>query len=176
MNVKKLSLLLGLTVLMASSVTYASIPLTTPAGSSTDTVNRGYVALKWSLGGSFTPEAVVGFRHARVDDNGDTDGEDISYSFNLIGGFQAGKLRAKYFNGNENAQGELGGGYDFANGIFAGVGIKAPYLTIGVDYQYLKDTPWLPYFMVDTIDKYDKPEKTCPTNTKLIGKTCQLVP
>ena len=135
-------------------------------------------ALKWSLGDGFTPAVVVGYRHARVNDNGDTDGEDVSFSFNLLGGFQAGKLRAKYFNGGESTQNEIGGGYDFANGIFAGVGVKAPYSNIGVDFHFSKDAPWQPYFMLDTLKKYDKPQQTfsCPANFTLNGNTCNFVP
>ncbi|NOU40876.1 MAG: hypothetical protein HOO85_06330 [Methylotenera sp.] len=147
----------------------------TPTQTSESSIHNSiYAALKWTFGESFKPEAVVGLRHAKVDSNGDTDGSDISISTKFIGGFELGKLRAKYFNGNETIQGEIGGGYDFVKGIFAGVGVKAPYSNIGVDYQYSNENHWLPYFMLDTLKKYDKPHQTltCPANNTLNGNTC----
>ena len=63
--------------------------------------NRGYVGLKWTLDEGVKPQAVVGFRHDSIKANGDTDGEDLSISAKFFDGFQWGKLRAKYFNGNE---------------------------------------------------------------------------
>ena len=102
--------------------------VTTNGGSLT--TNRAYAGLKWTLNESIKPQAVFGFRHARTESNGDTDGGDISISAKFIDGFQLGKLRAKYFNGKENVQGEVGGGFDFTKGIFAGAGIHAPYSLI----------------------------------------------
>ena len=77
--------------------------VTTNGGSLT--TNRAYAGLKWTLNEGIKPQAVFGFRHARTESNGDTDGGDISISAKFIDGFQLGKLRAKYFNGKEQVQG-----------------------------------------------------------------------
>jgi hypothetical protein len=163
--IKKLPLVLGFAALLPASVAFAGL-LTAPAtpttmvsgsGSSTDTVNRGYAGLKWTLGEGLTPAVVVGYRHARVQSNGDTQGGDVSFSLNLVDGVHPGKLRAKYFNGQENVQGEVGGGYDFTKGIFAGMGVQGPYTNLGVDYLFTAGSSWEPYFMLNTLKKYDKP-------------------
>ena len=125
--------------------------------SQTNTDNRAYAGLKWTLNEGIKPQAVIGFRHAKTESNGDTDGGDISISAKFIDGFQLGKLRAKYFNGKENTQGEVGAGYDFMNGLFAGVGVHAPYSNIGVDLLPTAKDKIEPYFQLDTIKRIDKP-------------------
>ena len=139
MQIKKIFLLISF--LIASSLSQSSYAGCMPglydlvpgASGSPLTTNRVYAGLKWTLNEGIKPQAVVGYRHAKTESNGDTDGGDVSISAKFIDGFQLGKLRAKYFNGKENAQGEVGGGYDFTKGIFAGIGINAPYSLIGLD-------------------------------------------
>jgi len=184
MNIKKLTFLLGFAALLPASAAFAgSIPpptlpptvtTTGVAGSTTDTVNRGYAGLKWTLGEGLVPAVVVGYRHARVESGGDTQGGDVSFSFNLLGGIHPGKLRAKYFNGQENLQGEVGAGFDFTKGLFAGVSAQGPYTNLGVDYLFTAGAPWEPYIMLNTLQKYDKPQggttkttKSCPTDYTL---------
>lgn len=178
MSIKKLSLMLGLVALLPTSIAFAgNIPPPIPppipptitttgiAGSNTDTVNRGYAGLKWTLGEGLTPAVVVGYRHARVESNGDTQGGDVSFSFNLLNGFQPGKLRAKYFNGQENLQGEVGAGYDFTKGIFAGVSAQGPHINLGADYLFNAAAPFEPYLMLNTLREYDKPRGGSTTTT-----------
>jgi hypothetical protein len=119
--------------------------------------NSVYAALKWTFGEGIKPEALIGFRHAKTVSNGDTDGGDLSISAKFIDGFQIGKLRGKYFNGNENAQGEIGGGYDFSKGLFAGVGVHAPYSSLGIDFLPLAGYRFEPFIQIDTIGRYRKP-------------------
>ena len=126
--------------------------------------NRAYAGLKWTLSGGIKPEAVLGFRHANISSNGDTDGGDISISAKFMDGIQPGQLRAKYFNGKEDVQGELGGGYDFTQGIFGGVGIHAPYSNVGLDLFPNAQTKFDPYIQLDTIKGNNKPNLRCPTN------------
>ncbi len=127
----------------------------TASGTLTD--NRVYAGLKWTLNEGIKPQAVVGYRHARTESNGDTDGGDLSISAKIIDGFQLGKLRAKYFNGKEDVQGEVGAGYDFTKGIFAGVGVHAPYSLIGLDlHPFINDNKLEPYIQIDTNKKYKK--------------------
>ena len=145
--------------------------ITSPSTSTTD--NHVYAGLKWTLGESMTPKAVVGFNHARIDSNGDTDGADISFSFGFVNGLQADTLRAKYFDGQESLQGEVGAGFDFTHGFFVGLGAKAPFINIGADYIFTSNPRWQPYFILDTQKKHDKPKKrqslTCPPNSTLIN-------
>ena len=154
----------------AGKGTYDLIPGTTGA-SLTD--NRVYAGLKWTLNEGIKPQAVVGFRHARTESNGNTDGGDISISARIIDGFQLGKLRAKYFDGKEKVQGEVGGGFDFTKGLFAGIGVHAPYSLIGLDlHPFNNENKLEPYIQIDTIKKYKKnhysPE-VCTLNAESMG-------
>lgn len=102
--------------LIFSTAATASFVNTSPliaSSRSSRNVDNGYAGLKWTLGESFIPELVVGFRHANVGSNGETYGGDISFSFRVWGGLQPGQIRLKYFNGADYLQGEVGGGYDF---------------------------------------------------------------
>jgi hypothetical protein len=139
---------------VCSPCSYDSISGVTGA-SLTD--NRVYAGLKWTLNEGIKPQAVVGFRHARTESNGNTDGGDISISAKFMDGFQLGKLRAKYFDGKEKVQGEVGGGFDFTKGLFGGVGVHAPYSLIGLDiHPFINDNKFEPYIQIDTIKKYKK--------------------
>jgi len=141
-----------LTLLAVSSYSLAGGSIT-----QTNTDNRAYAGLKWTLNEGIKPQAVIGFRHAKTESNGDTDGGDLSISAKFIDGFQLGKLRAKYFNGKEKTQGEVGAGYDFINGLFAGVGVHAPYSNLGVDLLPTAKDKIEPYLQLDTIKRNDKP-------------------
>jgi hypothetical protein len=153
-----------------SSAAFAGLPPPTTydlipgvAGNSL-TDNRVYAGLKWTLNEGIKPQAVVGFRHARTESNGDTDGGDISISAKIIDGFQLGKLRAKYFDGKEKVQGEVGGGYDFTKGLFAGVGVHAPYSLIGLDlHPFINENKLEPYIQIDTIKRHKTPNGTSPS-------------
>ena len=131
--------------------------LVSTGASGTLTTNRVYAGLKWTLNEGIKPQAVVGFRHARTESNGNTNGGDISISAKIIDGFQLGKLRAKYFDGKEKVQGEVGGGFDFTKGLFAGVGVHAPFSLIGLDlHPFVNENKLEPYIQIDTIKKYKK--------------------
>jgi hypothetical protein len=146
------------------SVTYDLIP---GANGAALTDNRVYAGLKWTLNEGIKPQAVVGYRHARTESNGNTDGGDISISAKIIDGFQLGKLRAKYFDGKEKIQGEVGGGYDFTKGLFAGIGVHAPYSLIGLDlHPFINENKLEPYIQIDTIKKHKKNTISCvPSNS-----------
>ena len=125
-----------------------------------ETVNRGYAGLKWTLGQALTPEVVLGVRRAIVHPDGETAGGDISFSFNLVGGLHPEKLRVKLFNGMDNIQRELSGGYDFNKGFYGGLAIQGPYYNLGVDYHFTQSTPWETYFILNTLKAYNKPAAT----------------
>jgi hypothetical protein len=168
MQIKKLILLIPFLLLLSlSKNSLAGVPfcntkgpcydLVSTGSSGTLTTNRAYAGLKWTLNEGIKPQAVIGFRHARTESNGNTNGGDISISAKIIDGFQLGKLRAKYFDGKEKVQGEVGGGFDFTKGLFAGVGVHAPYSLIGLDlHPFINENKLEPYIQIDTIKKYKK--------------------
>ena len=141
-------------------------PATITTSSTTDHVNRLYAGLKWTLNEGAKPELVVGFRHSRVESSGDTQGGDVSLSMKVFNIFQLGKLRMKYFSGQESVQGEASAGYDFTKGLFLGASLKAPYTNFGVDFLPKAANTFEPYFILDTLKKNDKPNKdrtiSCP--------------
>lgn len=119
--------------------------------------DRVYAALKWTFGESIKPEALLGFRHANIHSNGDTSGGDYSISAKFIDGFQLSKFRAKYFDGKENVQGEVGAGFDFNKGLFTGLSVHAPYSNLGIDLLPFAKDKVEPYFQIDTIKSDNKP-------------------
>ena len=119
--------------------------------------NSIYAALKWTFGESFKPEVILGLRHAKVDSNGDTYGGDISLSTKFMDGLELGKLRGKYFNGNEDVQGEIGAGFDFTKGFYTGISVHGPYSNLGVDYCFSDKNILEPYIQIDTIKGNNKP-------------------
>ena len=211
-KISKILILLGLasTSYMAlaipdlpfSSGCLDKLPTTTCAttnssdGSASTNVNMGYGGLKWTFGEGYVPEIVGGFRYASVTSSGATQGADISIAFKVTGKMELddlihfGKLRAKYLNGMDYLQGEVGGGWDFAKkGLFAGIGAQGPYVNSGVDYDFSsKDSfskSFTPFVMFNSIGIYNTPHsttQTCqsPTNTfnywssgTLLNNTCQ---
>jgi hypothetical protein len=51
----------------------------------------------------------------------------------------------------------VGGGFDFTKGLFAGVGVHAPYSLIGLDlHPFVNEKKLEPYIQIDTIKKYKK--------------------
>jgi hypothetical protein len=147
-----------------TSTTYDLIP----GASLTD--NRVYAGLKWTLNEGINPQAIIGYRHARTEPNGNTDGGDISISAKFMDGFQLGKLRAKYFDGKEKVQGEVGGGFDFTKGLFAGVGVHAPYSLIGLDlHPFINENKFVPYIQIDTIKKNNSSSSSCVLRNDSLG-------
>jgi hypothetical protein len=163
-TIQKLVLISLLTLSASAFAGGGGYDLIPGTASGTLTDNRIYAGLKWTPNEGIKPQAVVGYRHARTESNGNTDGGDLSISAKFIDGFQLGKLRAKYFDGKEKVQGEVGGGFDFTKGLFAGVGVHAPYSLIGLDlHPFITENKFEPYIQLDTIKKYNKNDST--TNT-----------
>jgi dephospho-CoA kinase len=160
-NLKKIVLSLVFFTGFSGSLSHAAcittLPFTCDSTISQSSNSKIYGGLKWTFGESFKPEAILGIRHFKVDSTGDTDGADLSISATLVNGLELGKLRAKYFNGNDDVQGEVGGGFDFNKGFFTGIGVHAPYSNLGIDLiPYAKDRVE-PYLQLDTIKGNRKP-------------------
>ena len=170
----------------AGTIIPSANPTYTESGSSTN-VNMGYGGLKWTLGESYVPEIVGGYRYASVTSSGATQGTDISIAFKVTGNMQLddfihlGKLRAKYLNGMDYLQGEVGGGWDFAKkGLFAGISAQGPYSNAGVDYDFASKSTFgkslSPYMEFNSIGIYNTPAKnvtgSCPTGFNLSGGEC----
>jgi len=187
----------GLVALILTPVCFANafpqpLPVTlssTSATSVTNSSNVGYGGLKWTTGDGWIPEVVAGYRYAEVASNGDTQGADISIAFKVNPALplneiiQPGKLRAKYFNGIDFLQGEMGGGYDFAKkGLFAGISAQGPYVNSGVDYDFTSKNTFSkslsPYMGFNSISIYNTPAKnqtitaSCPASYELINGIC----
>jgi hypothetical protein len=161
---------------------YLALPiaLIAPIASGTDVntsanSNMGYGGVKWTLGDSLVPELVAGYRFASVTNNGATQGGDLSMSVKITGKTQLnnlihlGKLRAKYFNGIDYLQGEVGGGWDFAkSGMFAGVSAQGPFVNTGVDYDFSGansfSKSFSPYAGFNSIGIYSRPHTSEPTS------------
>jgi hypothetical protein len=161
------------------------------SGSSTN-VNMGYGGVKWTLGESYMPEIVAGYRYASVTSSGATQGGDVSIAFKVTGKTQLtdlinlGKLRAKYLNGMDYLQGEVGGGWDFAKkGLFTGISAQGPYSNAGVDYDFSSKNTFSkslsPYMEFNSIGIYNTPAKnqtvtaSCPDGYVLINSECQNI-
>ena len=158
------------------------------SGSSTN-VNMGYGGVKWTLGESYMPEIVAGYRYASVTSSGATQGADVSIAFKVTGKAQLsdliylGKLRAKYLNGIDYLQGEVGGGWDFAKkGVFAGISAQGPYANTGVDYDFANKSTFgkslSPYVEFNSIGIYNTPAKnqtvttSCPASYEFFNGIC----
>ena len=181
-----LSFLLMMSSLNSLAAALGPAPTYTESGSSTN-VNMGYGGLKWTVGESYVPEIVGGYRYASVTSSGATQGADISIAFKVTGKMELddlihlGKLRAKYLNGMDYLQGEVGGGWDFAKkGLFAGISAQGPYSNAGVDYDFASKSTFgkslSPYMEFNSIGIYNTPAKnvtgSCPTGYLLSGSTC----
>lgn len=185
--------LIGFISLFSASSSFGGGITPTPtttitATNSSTNVNMGYGGLKWTLENGLVPEIVGGFRYASVTSSGSTQGFDVSIAFKITGEtqldnfIQLGKLRTKYLNGIDYLQGEVGGGWDFANkGLFAGISAQGPYVNTGVDYNfssnYLLGKSYSPFIMFNSIGIYDRPHGststlTCPADWTLIGLNC----
>ncbi len=186
-------LYLAVTILLiAPAVSWSQPEPATPtyseSGSSAN-VNMGYGGVKWTLGESMVPEIVAGYRYASVTSSGATQGADVSIAFKVTGNMKlddfihVGKLRAKYLNGMDYLQGEVGGGWDFAKkGLFSGISAQGPYVNTGVDYDFSSKNTFgkslSPYLEFNSIGIYNTPAKnvtiSCPASSTLTNGVCLL--
>jgi hypothetical protein len=127
----------------------------------TKTNTNAYAGLNWGLGGSWTPAVVVGVFNTRVKADGDTEGANLAFHINLVGGIKPGKLKLSYLNGKNDVQGEIGVGYDFVRGApLLGLGANGPFIGAGIDGYLNFDI--VPYLNIHSQDRFKKPSDSSP--------------
>jgi hypothetical protein len=136
--------------------------------------NSIYAGINWNFGVRNGATAVLGYRDARVKNNGNVDGWKVEATVVLSGapiGF--GEVRAKYLAGSRDVQGEIGLGFSGAHEAFliAG-GVQGPYVNGNVDYLFNKG--WLGSIGVNTLNKVKKRKEStsCPEGYFLEDGVC----
>jgi hypothetical protein len=170
----------------------SSIPatsLTSPAQSQTETENRAYAGLVWTLQDqmSFIPDLTIGFRSLRVKSSDSVNGGEISTRIKLKDGISFDSTRLSYVGGERDVLGNIGVGYSAINSSFLGtLAVQGAYTRLGTDYQF-NGNKFIPYLELLTTDKPNKVRDvggtttySCPTNYQLaepLGDvpTCNLL-
>ena len=191
-----LILLLSSFAVYAGSIMPIIVPATLIPGSSTpgisksntDTQNRVYAGLIWTLKDktSWIPDLTFGFRSLRVKSNDSVNGGDVSTRIKLSNGIAVDSVVLSYVGGNRDILGNVGAGYSLTNTSFLGtVGVQGQYARIGTDFQFT-DKRFTPYLELLTIDKQNNVSRTitsgtstpasfsCPPGYVLNGSTCSL--
>jgi len=164
---KKILLLCAVFAAFAGSTAMAGFTPYALNGSS-QTVNRGYVGLKWSTSGTLTPALVLGVVSANVTSDANTTGADLSVSLDMTNGLALAKCKISYMGGNNTAQGEVGLGYDFQKKApLLGLGVNTPYLNVGADI-YRNDYEL--FAQIDTLDQFASPQN-CGLVSSPVGGT-----
>lgn len=138
--------------------------------------NKAFVGINWNWGVRDGATAVVGYRWAKVKENGHVNGSLVDLTFPLAGAkFGLGELHIKGLAGRRSAQGELGVGYGFQAGAFLlNGGARGPYVNVGTDYLFGRG--WQPYVGIDTLGRVKRPNETttlsCPAGFTLQGGNC----
>lgn len=108
-------------------------------GDSQHTENRVYAGISWTFGGKqgLVPQLVLGARSLRVKSSDAVSGGDLNVRLNVFHGFSIDSLRLGYVGGNRDVQGNIGGGYSFADSKLLGTAaIQANYSRVGTDYVF----------------------------------------
>ena len=96
--------------------------------------DEAFIGLEWTIGKSVLPEVQVGYRDVDVETDGDVSGGQVSLTFD-IAQMSFSKLRVEGIQGDEDLQGQLGVGYNFAQSDFLLTGGgQGNYVFAGVDY------------------------------------------
>ena len=153
-------------------------PLTSPAQSQTETENRAYAGLVWTLQDqmSFIPDLTIGFRSLRVKSSDSVNGGEISARIKLKDGISFDSTRLSYVGGERDVLGNIGIGYSATNSSFLGtLAVQGAYTRLGTDYQF-NGNKFVPYVEVLTVDKPGSTSYECENpNSSLKGKECVLV-
>ena len=162
---------------------FYATPITTPGsgGSNTETENRAYAGLVWTLGekASMTPDLSLGFRSLRVKSSNSVEGGDLSIRIKLDGGISFDSTRLSYVGGERDVMGNIGIGYSNTNSSILGTAaVQGAYTRVGSDYEFANQK-FVPYLEVLTADKPNKVDKgvgsttyECPPGESLINGVC----
>lgn len=121
-----------------------------------------FAGVNWVFGnGGQGIEGVIGFAKREIDNDGDVTGARLSLHYGFNSG--ATRFKATGLKGKENAQAELGIGYDLTKGAaFGVVGAHGSYVNLGADIYF--DGGLQGYAGVHSLEKLDKPAApTTPT-------------
>ena len=192
----KIRLLAFFVLCFTSQFLYAGVspmPIVTPGtstpgvtSSNTDTQNRAYAGLIWTLKDrtSWIPDLTFGFRSLRVKSSDSVNGGDISARIKLSDGIAIDSVALSYVGGKRELLGNVGAGYSFTNtSILGTIGLQGAYTRIGTDFQFA-NKQFIPYLELLTIDKPSNVRKTttpgttgpstlsCPSGFTLMGNFC----
>ncbi|WP_290699751.1 hypothetical protein [Amphritea sp.] len=128
---------LSLAFLILSFNSFAGGP---PPATTTTTYNdveeskdEAFIGFNWALGGSLTPELILGFRSVDVNSDGDVEGAGTSISFSLLK-TSFDKIKVFGIKGNDDLAGELGFGFSLLNQSWLGtLGAQGDHFNIGAD-------------------------------------------
>ena len=172
----KLFVFTFIAILLVSFNTYADIPETLPATlvttlekSQTNTENRAYAGLVWTLQEkmSLIPDLTIGFRSLRVKSSDSISGGEVSARIKFKDGISFDSTRLSYVGGERDLLGNIGIGYSEAKSSFLGiVAVQGAYTRLGTDYQF-NGNKFAPYVEVLTVDKPNKVKKI-PASTSYV--------
>lgn len=149
----KFKLLTVSLLLISSTSAFAGVPIT--YSSNTNTENRAYAGLVWTLQDkmSFIPELTLGFRSLRVQSNDSVNGADLSARIKLKDGVAFDSTRLVYVGGQRDLLGNVGIGYSTTSASFLGTAaIQGPYTRLGSDFE-LSSKKFVPYLELLTLEK-----------------------
>jgi len=129
---------------------------------------KGFVGLNWTLGGSPTPELVLGVAHGQTLADGTVQGAKAGVYFDVASGFALDKAKLTGLYGTSDVQAELGFGYNFQSGAVFGVaGANGSYLNAGVDVYAGMEIE--AFFAAHSIGVFDDSGYTCDGVTPPVG-------
>ena len=117
------------------------------------TDNGIYAGVNIKFGKNFRPTFTIGYRDARISQDNQVTGADLSFRIDTHGDTS---LLLKGFDGGSCTQGELGVGYDFAgNSVLFSGGLQSHNGNAGVDY-FVGDNSFEGHAGYSSIGCYDK--------------------
>lgn len=150
-------MLLGTACMACALNLYAGSVATTiiPGGSQTQTENRAFAGLAWTLKDqfSFIPDITFGIRSLRVKSSDTVNGAELSARISLQNGIAFDSARLSYIGGQRDLLGNIGLGYSFSDASILGtLAVQAAHVRVGSDLL-LTDKKFVPYLEILTLDK-----------------------
>lgn len=125
----------ALCFLSISLFAQAAIPAPAPGGND-NREQKVIGGLKWTIGSSFVPELVLGYRNVLINTNDEVKGFSSEITYNFINK-SIGDLKINGIYGNVDLTGELSFGYNFISDSFlTGIGAQSAYINGNIDYLF----------------------------------------